>query len=74
MPFELPRNFTVNVMMELEKGYLSAKGMTKFIGSVSAAIFHLKSYPTTDEYHHIGQQIISKYPFLKSSSGTGYVS
>ena len=74
MPFELPRNYPVTVMMELQKGFLTAKGKTKFIGSVAAALFQLKNYPTKEEYQHIGHQIVSKYPFLKSSSGTGYVS
>lgn len=74
MPFELPRNYPAKVMTELSKGYLSSKGKPKFIASVGAAIFHLKSLPTKDEYQHIGQQIVSKYPFLKSSNGTGYVS
>lgn len=74
IPFELPRNFRASVMAELEKGFLSGEGKTKFIGSVAAAIFRYKSYPTSHEYDHIGQEIISKYPFLRSSCGSGYVS
>ena len=61
-------------MCDLEKNMLSSKGKTKFIAAVAAAIFRFKSYPTSDEYVHIGQQIITEYPFLKSSSGCGYVS
>ena len=53
---------------------LSSKGKTKFIGAVAAAIFRFKSYQTSEEYEHIGQQIVAKLPFLKSSSGCGYVS
>ena len=73
-PFELPRNYHAVVMEGLEKGFLSGGAKTKFIGSIAAAIFRYKSYPTKDEYEHIGQQIIKKCSFLKSSTGTGYVS
>lgn len=73
IPFELPRNYKSNIMAELEKGFLSVNGKSKFIGSIAAAIFRHKSYPTKDEYSHVGEQIVSSYPFLRSSSGTGYV-
>lgn len=74
IPFELPRNFPPMVMCELEKNMLSITGKSKFISAVGAAIFHHKSYPTKQEYEHVGQQIIEKYPFLRSASGSGYVS
>ena len=34
----------------------------------------MKCYPTPEEYQRIGQQIIEKYPFLKSPVGVPYVS
>lgn len=74
IPFELPHNYPAVVMTELEADYLSAKGKTKFIASVASSIHAIKNYPTTDELNHIGQQILIKCPFLKSKSGTGYVS
>ena len=74
MPFKLPRNFPPLVMCELKKDMLSIAGKTKFISAVAASMFHHKSYPTKQEYEHVGQQIIEKYPFLRSASGTGYVS
>ncbi len=60
-------------MLGLQEGVMTGSTKTKFIGNVAAAVFSFKSYPTKDEYTHIGQQIINKYPFLKSSTGTGYV-
>ena len=74
MPFELPKNYKPVVMSELDKGFLSGKGKTKFIADVAAAIFRFKSYPTNEEKQHVAHQIVSKYPFLRSSLGTGYVS
>lgn len=74
MPFELPRNYTCMVMTDLTKGMLTGRSKTKFISSIAAAIFRFKSFPTKEEYDHVSQLIISKYPFLRSSSGTGHVS
>ena len=74
IPFELPRNYKPEVMAGLEKNFFSGTVVTKFLAAVAAAIFRYKGYPTTAEYEHIGQQIIAKCPFLKRSSGTGYVS
>ncbi len=74
MPFELPHNYPTIVMVDLEQKKLSGKARAKFIASISSAIFKYKGYPTRDEYNHVGAQIVKKYPFLRSSSGTGYVS
>ena len=74
IPFELPHIFPASVMCELENGILTGKGKSKFVAEVAAAMFCYKSYPTKEEYDHVGQQIIEKYSFLRSSSGNGYVS
>ena len=73
IPFELPYNYPAKVMADLQDGMLTGKGKTKFVSSVAAAIFRYKSYPTREEYDHVSQQIIAKYPFLSSLSGSGYV-
>ena len=73
MPFELPRNYPPIVMADLHSGKLGVKARSKFISSIASAIFKEKSLPLRNEYDHIGQLIIKQYPFLKSSSGTGYV-
>ena len=62
------------VNIELRKGMLTGRARPKFITSVASAIFQHKSYPTKDEYDRVGKLIISEYPFLRSSNGTGYVS
>lgn len=74
LPFELPRNYKPEVMVGLENGFLSATAKSKFLGDVAAAVFRYKSYPTASEYDHLGQQILAKCPFLKSTTSTGYVS
>ena len=61
-------------MAESEKKELSVHGKAKLLASVAAAMFRHKSYPTAEEYDHVGQQIILQCPFLKSDSGSEYVS
>lgn len=73
MPFELPRNYPAVVMADLAKGMLTGKGKTKFVSSIAAAIFRFKRFPTREEYDHVGEVIVSTYPFLRSKSGTGWV-
>ena len=74
MPFELPLNYPAIVMADLEQNKLCGRARAKFINSISSAMFKYKNYPTGEEYNHVGAQIVKKYPFLKSSSGSGYVS
>lgn len=73
IPFELPINYPKDVMEELSHNRLSGKARPKFIANVCSAMFKYKSLPTAQEYDHVGEQIIEKYPFLKSKSGSGYV-
>ena len=73
MPFELPRNYPAVVLADLEQSKLCGQARAKFIACIASAIFHHKCYPTKDEYDSVGREIIKKYPFLKSKSGSGYV-
>lgn len=59
---------------DLKENRLSGRARAKFIGAVCSAIFSHKSFPTTEEYNHVGEQIVNQYPFLKSKSASGYVS
>ena len=74
IPFELPHNYPKEVMHDLKQNRLSRAARAKFIASICSAIFLYKFLPTTDEYNHVGEQIVKKYPFLKNKSGSGYVS
>ena len=65
-PFPLPTNYPKEVMAELNMGVLSIASRTKFFSRIAGAIFNFKSYPTKDEYNHIGH--------LRSEEETGYVS
>lgn len=71
-PFQLPANFNPTIADALKNETLSGKPRTKFISVIAESIFRYKSYPTTEEYEHVAQQIVKKWPFL-SKSGS-YVS
>ena len=71
-PFQLPVNFNPTIAEALRNESLSGKSRAKFISVIAESIFRHKSYPTADEYEHVAQQIVKKWPFL--SKGGSYVS
>lgn len=49
----------------------------KFITSIAEAMYRFKSYPTKEQYDHVANQVVKKWPFLETRSGhvsTGHVS
>jgi len=74
IPFELPKNFPQDVQKDLKESRLIGRARAKFISGICSAIFHHKAHPSKAEYDHIGEQIVNKYPFLRSKTGSGYVS
>lgn len=74
MPFELPLNYPFKVSIGLDNKNLVGKSYSKFISSIAGSAYRFKKYPTKEEYDHVAYQIVEKYPFLKSSNGTGIVS
>ena len=63
-PFELPLNFPQHVEQALSSKALHGKARTKFITIIAQSIFHIKSYPTTEELQHVVQQMYKQWPFL----------
>ena len=71
-PFQLPVNFNPTIASALENETLSGKSRTKFVSVIAESIYGYKSYPTNDEYDHVAEQIVKKWPFLCKSGS--YVS
>ena len=71
IPFELSKNFSQDVQKDLEENRLIGR-TRKFIASICSAIFRYKAHPNKAEYNHVGEQIVKKYPFLRSKTGSGY--
>lgn len=70
-PFQLPDNFNPTIADALKNKLLSGKVRGKFLQVIADSIFRFKSYPTDDEYTHVTQQMVKKWPFL--SNGGNYV-
>ena len=68
-PFELPVNFSPEIMAGLQEEHLVGNPRRKFITAIANAIFRFKSYPTDEEYHHVAQQVIKKWKFLDTGGG-----
>ena len=71
-PFQLPGNFNPTIAEALKSEMLSGKCRGKFLQVIADSIFRYKSYPTDDEYKHVAQQMVKKWPFL--SNGGNHVS
>ena len=71
-PFPIRTNFTRDITKCLEEKCLTGKARMKFITAIASSIFQVKSYPTREEYNHVCEQLLRKWPFLRSR--TGYVS
>lgn len=68
-PFDLPANFSPQVMAGLESENLVGNARTKFITAIANAIFRYKNYPTDEEYRHVAQQVVRKWKFLDTGAG-----
>ena len=59
-PFQLPVNFNPTINEALQNESLTGKSRARFISVIAESIFRHKSYPTTDEYEHVAQQMVKK--------------
>ena len=69
MPFELLANFPDVITDGLSKKHLVGKPRSKFVTKIAEALYCQKSYPTIDEYKHVSQLIVKKWPFLEKTAG-----
>lgn len=71
-PFELPANFPAAVEDDLAKESMTSKTMAAFLTAVAHLIFSKKKYPSRADFNTVARSIISKYPFMALSKGSGY--
>jgi len=41
----------------------------KFISNVAEVMYRFKSYPTKEEYDHVANQVVEKWPVLETRTG-----
>ena len=73
-PFPFPHNYTPSVECALMAKVVPPEAMKKFLATIARAVYAIKCYPTTGEYEALGDEIIHRYPFMKSPAGCPYVS
>jgi hypothetical protein len=71
-PFELPANFPAAVEDDLAKESMTSKTMAAFLTAVAHLIFSKKKYPSRADFNTVARSIISKYPFMTLSKGSGH--
>ena len=63
-PFPLPKNFPSAIAEAFQQAKLCGK-----LTIISQSIYLFKSYPTDDEYIHVAQELVKKWPFLDDGKG-----
>lgn len=69
IPLDLPHNFQPKIQEGLDQKNLTGRARAKFITSIAEAMYWFKSYPTKEEYDHVANQMVKKWPFLETRTG-----
>uniref|UniRef100_A0A1X7U1X0 Uncharacterized protein n=1 Tax=Amphimedon queenslandica TaxID=400682 RepID=A0A1X7U1X0_AMPQE len=69
-PFIFPVNYRPEVEMCLKSGKMTKEARKQLLTSVASCMFSYKRYPTKEEFIQLAMEIIRKYPFMKSLTGT----
>ena len=73
-PFPLPKHYRADVEPALKSGNMTEDTTRELLSCVATSMFTYKRYPTADDYRNVARVTIQKYPFMKSPTGTPYVS
>ena len=71
--FSIPP-FSRKTMEALENKNVTAGVRTEVIGVIACEVWRYTQYPKKDEYNWVCQALVNKYPVLKDTIGTPYVS
>lgn len=73
-PFPLPQNFRSDVEVALKAGQMTRETNKSFFSFLAGSILNFKRYPTKEELTRVATEVIRKYPFMKSPTGSPIVS
>ena len=65
-PFPFPPHYQPDIELSLKLRVLQPNQVARLITRLDNAMFLYKRYPKRCEYERVAQQVIQKYPFLKS--------
>ena len=70
----MPVHFSQDVTECLSSGKMTKETLNAFLSGVASHIFQIKSKPSREDLINVSRAIIVKYPFLRSPTGSPYVS
>ena len=70
-PYIVPMHFSQDVIEGLATGKMNTATQNGFLSGVASHVFQLKRKPSTED---VSRAIITKYPFMRSPTGSPYVS
>jgi len=73
-PYIVPIHFSQDVTEGLTTGKMTKDTQNRFLSGVASHVFQIKKNPSTEDMINVSQAIIAKYPFMRSPTGSPYVS
>ena len=71
--FCIPARFSKPTIRAVDSGELSKSSRVEVVAAIAHQIIQKTWYPKSKEYNLICEKLISKYPNVKDSIGSGYV-
>ena len=65
-PFPFPTHYRSDIELGLKQENMSALAFTKFVTRIANVMFLYKRYPKKGDYESVAEQIVTRYPFMKS--------
>ena len=68
------RSISQSTMHAIKKGEVTKSARTEIITAIAFQVYTYTQYPSPEEYTTVRNELISKYPILKDTIGSGIVS
>lgn len=65
-PFLFPSHYRSDIEMGLKLKVMSPLTFTKFLTRIANVMFLYKRYPKRADYESVAEQIVTRYPFMRS--------
>ena len=72
--FVVPKQYSQTVMIELTSGQITTTTRRAIVQDVAAKCLNYCKYPTSGQIEVVASKIVSTFPILADTIGTGHVS
>ena len=73
-PYIVPGHFSQDVITCLTNAKMTKETQNAFLSGVASHVFQIKRKPSAEDMINVSRAIIAKYPFMRSPTGSPYVS